>query len=445
MHSEQAHRPPHLHEWPIVGSTFEYNNHRLAFYRRIIHECGGTASLRLGPLSVMICSSLDAIHDILVAHPEQFGLSNVVKHAFIPLATNGLLTSEGSTYRQQRKLMAPSFQPGTIPGYAQHIATYGEQAQNRWKEHEVINIGEEMTRVSMRSIGKILFDADILDEAADLGTLLQNVLDIINVRLSYPLPGKLSDLLPGSGAVRRQEPRLTHLIQDMIEHRRTNTLVNNDLLSALLHAEADGERMQDQQIQDEVRTILFAGHETIAQTLAWAWYLLSRHPEIYTCMQQEIDASLQGRTPTYADLASLPYTLQVLKETMRLYPSIHAIVRVARKTTHIGEFYVRKGTTILISPFVNHHRPDYFPQPERFDPKRFSLEEEKKLPRYAFLPFGAGARRCVGSHLALMEGQLLLATLAQRVTFALVSQQTEPKPKVTLRPADAIQMVVKRR
>ena len=204
--------------------------------------------------------------------------------------------------------------------------------------------------------------------------------------------------------------------------------------------------MSDRQVYDEAVTLFVAGHETTANALTWTFWLLARHPECYDRLQRELDAVLAGRPPTAADLPRLPYALQVFKEAMRLYPPSSGLLRVALRDTEIGGYPIRRRTSVLCSQYVLHRRPDSFPEPERFDPERFTPERERELPRYAYLPFGAGHRVCIGNHFALLEGHLLLATLAQRVRFELATgQDVAPRLLVTLRPAREIAVRVRRR
>jgi cytochrome P450 len=198
----------------------------------------------------------------------------------------------------------------------------------------------------------------------------------------------------------------------------------------------------------ECLTLFGAGHETTATALTWAWYLLCQHPDIYEKVQQEVDSVLQGRTPTYADLTRLPYCLQVFKESMRLYPPAYGFSRRALKDVEIDGYLVPTNWIVLIAPYTLHRREEFFPQPETFDPERFTPKREKLLPRYAYMPFGAGPRICIGMHLAMMEGHLLLATLAQRASFTLLAGQTikiDPVHNLTLRPAGAVNVQVKKR
>ncbi len=203
--------------------------------------------------------------------------------------------------------------------------------------------------------------------------------------------------------------------------------------------------MSDQQVMDECITLLGAGHETTAATLSWTWYFLCQHADLYEQVQQEVQQALRGQRATFNDLTRLPLCLQVFKEAMRLYPPAPGIFREAIHDTTIDGYRVPKGANILISPYTLHRRPEYFPEPEAFRPDRFTPEHEKLLPRYAYIPFGAGPRICIGNHFALMEGQLLIATLVQHATFTLVpGQHIEPDPvhNLALRPGGTVEVVV---
>jgi cytochrome P450 len=208
--------------------------------------------------------------------------------------------------------------------------------------------------------------------------------------------------------------------------------------------------MTDRQVRDELMTLFLAGHETTANALAWTWYLLAQHPDIYARMQAETDAAMASdpdRLPDHADLDRMPYTLQVFKEAMRLYPPAYAIARQALVPTQIAGYRVPRGAVVLISPYMLHRRPDAFPDPERFDPDRWTPERERTRPRYSYLPFGGGPRICIGAAFALMEGHLCLAAIARRVTFTLAYPQrpVQTEPLITLRPRGPIALRVHRR
>ncbi len=437
---------PYMPGLPLLGNLTAFNKDRLGFLQNVFQTCGEVGGFHFGPYSLVMFSASDHVQSILVEHAEDFKKGERLRRAFLPVTGNGLFTSEGGLHRRQRKLMAPVFAPRQIVGYAATMTSYGERLQAQWQDGTIIDLGREMTHVTMSIVGKVLFDTDFLKETDELGSAMQTALAHVNDAASMPFPLPLSLPLPRNIRTRQALATLRQRIQQMIDERRSSALEKEDCLSLLLRARDEDGRMSDQQVFDESLTLFGAGHETTATTLTWAWYLLITHPDAYEKVQREVDSVLQGRSPTYTDLTQLPYTLKVFKETLRLYPPAFATSRTALSNVEIGGYPVRKQETVLISPYVIHRRADYFPDPEKFDPERFSPENEKHLPRYAFLPFGAGPRICIGNHFATMEGHLLLATLAQRVTFDLVSgQNIVAASKVTIRPKDGVKVVVRRR
>jgi cytochrome P450 len=266
------------------------------------------------------------------------------------------------------------------------------------------------------------------------------------VRAVIPLPPTWPT--PGNRRGMRAVARLDKIIYGLIEERRRSAESRNDFLSMLLAARDEaGQPMSDQQVRDEAMTIFLAGHETTANALTWTFYLLAKNPEARARLERELDAHLGGRTPTLADLPKLPYAMMVFKEAMRLYPPAYVIARRALRDVEIAGRRIPRGQIALINIIGMHRSPEFFPDPERFDPERFSPEGERAQTKGAFLPFGAGARVCIGNHFALMEGQLALATLAQRVRFdlAAAAPAVEVEPLVTLRPRGGMPMTAHRR
>jgi cytochrome P450 len=229
----------------------------------------------------------------------------------------------------------------------------------------------------------------------------------------------------------------------MIDERRASGEDKGDLLSMLLLAqdEDDGRMMTDQQVRDEATTLFIAGHETTANALSWILYLLAQHPEVEAKLLDELETLLAGRPPTVDDLHRLRYTEMIVKESMRLYPPAWIISRFATEDVEVGDYTLKAGSIVLISQYVMHRHPDHWAEPECFIPERF--EDESRIPKYVYFPFGGGPRICIGNHFALMEATLVLATLMQRIQFALEpGQQIKPLPLITLRPSPAILMRV---
>jgi cytochrome P450 len=438
---------PRVEELPLMGSMHAYNHDRLTFLLALGRAYGDVARFHFGPFPVLFFNASDLVHGVLVEHAADFDCGVVRRAAFSPVIGNGLFVSEGELHRRQRKAMAPAFQPRHIKSYADTMVGYAERAQAEWADGATLAINREMIHITMSVIGKVLFDADVFTEADELGAAITTAIEHVNYVFSNLVTIPLSWPIPRHQRTRRAVTFLNARIQEMIDERRRGDAERDDFLSILLRTrDEDGNPMSDRQVHDEAVTLFGAGHETTATGLTWAWYLLATHPDVYRRMRDEVDDALHGRSPTYDDLTRLPYTLRVFKETLRLYPPAYATSRFALRDVEIEGYRVPKGTTVFLSPYAIHRRPDYFPDPTRFDPDRFTPEHEAALPRYAYMPFGAGPRICIGNHFALMEGHLLLATLAQRVTFELVpGQHVELDPKVTLRPKGDIAMAVRRR
>lgn len=437
-----------VHSYPFVGNLLEFRKDRLNLLRRMARE-GDVCGMHFGPFPGILFNRPEHVHSILVEHAYDFDKGLAIHNTFRPVIGDGIFSSEGDFHRHQRKLMAPSFQPRHIASYAGIMGQYGEQIQQTWADGSIIDINRQMTNVTMSVIGKALFDADVFTETGELGAAMTVTTEYASHSLSTLLPPPYSWPTPRNRRTHKAVQVLRNRIQSFIDERRNNPAERNDFLSLLLQArDEDGAPMSDEQLMAECLTLFGAGHETTATALSWTWYLLCQHPEQYQKVQQEVDHVLQGRTPTYADLARLPYCLQVFKEAMRLYPPAYAFSRRALRDVEIDGYRLPKSRVVLIAPYTLHRREEYFPEPEKFDPERFTPEREKQLPRYAYLPFGAGPRICIGMYFSMMEGHLLLATLAQRVSFSLVPGQTiEPDPvhHLTLRPAGEVKVLVKRR
>jgi cytochrome P450 len=427
---------------------------QLDFYLRLARVCGDASRFSVGPTEFVVFNTPELAHAVLVEHAADFDKGELVRRAFRALIGNGLFINDSPSWRHQRQLMAPSFQPRHLAGYAATMAGYGERAQAEWLDGEVLDIGHEMTRVTMGVVSKVLFDADVFAEADELGAAVRTGMGYVSLAINLPIAFPLEWPLPGFKRLRAAIAFVRARLRQIVDERRARldgcpetARGHDDVLSILLRArDEDGGGMGDEQLMDEVVTLFGAGYETAAMALTWAWYLLATHPEVYDRLCREVDDTLGGRAPTYDDLARLPYALQVLKEAMRLYPPAFAVTRAALHDLQIDGYPIRRGQSVLILIYTMHRRPDDFPDPERFDPDRWTPEREQALPRYAYLPFGAGPRICIGNHFTLMEGHLLLATLAQRVRFELVAgQRVAPTVQWMLRPKEPIRMVAHRR
>ncbi len=437
---------PHIAEPPLIGSMTAFQKDRLSLFRRVSATYGDIARMNFGPFRVIFINAPDLVQQVLVEHNDDFDKGVAIHRAFTPVIGNGLINNEGASWRTQRKLMAPPFQHRNVARYGETMVQYTEQLQAGWRDNSTIDVDHAMTALTMSIVGKTLFDTDVLNESDELGSAITMALQYMQYTLDHIFPIPLS--------IPTARNRRTHQALALIDQRMHAMIADHrsgdkgDLLSLLLQARYDdGSAMSDQQIRNEALTVFMAGHETTANTLAWGFYLLATHPQIYAKLQEEADRVLAGRPATVADLPNLPYSLQVFKESMRLYPPAYSIGRAALRPVDLGPYHVKKNDIIMVSSYTIHRRPEFFgPTPDEFNPDHFLPENEKRLPRYAYLPFGAGPRICIGNQFALMEGQLLLTTLAQHVTFELVpGQQIVPQPVFTLRQKNGCKVVVHRR
>ena len=439
---------PSVREAPFIGSLRTYQKNRLSFYKRVIEEYGNVCSFHLGSLPMILFNIPEHAHSILSEHADDFCRGQITRKAdSVFLGTTGIFQSEGERHRRKRKLLAPSFQPRHISSYADSIVRYGEQLVQGWDDGTELEIYKQMTSLIMNIVGKVLFGSDTFSEDDALGPNMVIALEYGAYVRSTPFAIPLSWPTPRNRRACAAFQTITKRLQKMVDERRASTQEGDDLLSVLTHTrDEDGNLMSNLEVRHEYQNLFGASFETTATALTWTWYLLTTHPAIYQKVQEEADSL--GHTPTYADLPRLPYCLQVFKEAMRLYPPSYTLLRQALRDVEIGNYLVPKGYFTLIPVYMLHRNPDAFPDPEQFNPDRFTPEREKDLPRGAYIPFGGGPRICMGNHLVLMEGPLLIATLAQRVTFELLSGPTiEPsiKKSIALRPNRDVMVKVRKR
>jgi len=387
---------------------------------------------------ILTMSSPALANEVLATKQRAFVKSAGLSIFLRPVLGDGLLTSERETHERQRRLLAPAFAPKRIAAYARTMQERAGRFVVSLRDGQRLDLAESMMELTLEIVGKTLFDAEVVSDAGVVGEALTTAMEVAIGQLGsfVPVPPMIPS--PGNSRYRRAVRRLDDVVYRVIRDRRTAGGDRGDVLSVLLDArDEDGTSMTDRQVRDEAMTLFIAGHETTANALSWAFYLLARHPEVRSTMETELDAL--GHAPTFEDLKRLPYTLAVFKETMRLYPPAYLLGRRAVEDVVIGDHLVKRNTIVFVNIIGIHRRADLWPDPERFDPQRFLREKDKTLPRCAYMPFGAGPRVCIGNHFALMEGHLLLATIAGRARFELTSQvPVEVDPLVTLRPKGGI-------
>ncbi|MBD0372248.1 MAG: cytochrome P450 [Pyrinomonadaceae bacterium] len=441
-------RPPGPHpRWPVI-SFFEYRRDMAAFLERAAREHGDIVYFKMGPQDVYFLNHPDYIKDVLVMRQQNFMKGRALQRSK-RLLGEGLLTSEGSFHRRQRRLAQPAFHRHRIASYADAMTEYAARAGARWPDGEQLDISREMMKLTLAIVGKTLFDADVEEEAQEIGEALATILNLFNAMI-FPFSELLEKLpLPQNKRFERAKRRLDETIYRIINERRRSGEDHGDLLSMLLISqdEEGTGSMTDEQVRDEVMTLFLAGHETTANALTWTWYLLSQHEAEEARLHAEIDEVLGTRErPTFEMVERLRYTEMVLAESMRLYPPAWAIGRLATKETEIGGYTIAPGSLVLVSQYVMHRDPRYYPAPENFDPERWTVEAREARPQFSYFPFGAGARRCIGESFAWMEGILLISTLARTWRMRHVPQHpVELQPLITLRPKHGMLMTVHKR
>jgi len=437
---------PCLPGFPFVGNIFALRYQRLQLLLRMSQQFGDIGAFHFGPRMVPLLNSPDLIRSVLVDQEANFEKTATVRALAVPVVGNGIFLSEGEQHRQQRRLLAPLFQHRRVLSYAQTIVKCTEHLLEQWKEGATILLANEMRRLTLWIISQVLFGADISGEERQLGEALTDTFRYFTDAITNPIHLPQSWPTPRNRQARQALAQVNATSYRMIEERRQSGEERNDFLSLVLHAQQDGQScpLSDQEIRDEALSLFVAGHETIANALTWCWYVLSQHSEISARMRAEGDRVLAGRLPTAADLPHLPYTLQVLKEALRLYPPVYAFTRRAISPIQLGNYQIPKDTSVVISPYTLHRRPSLFPEPECLEPERFAPEQERNIVHYRYIPFGAGPHICLGMHFALLEGHLILAALAQRLTFEFVgTRPVEPEPLLTLRPKGGVPMRVR--
>jgi cytochrome P450 len=432
----------------LTGHLPAFASDPLAFLIGAARAHGPVVPLRFGRTRVYLLSDPSLIEEVLVAKRRSFIKSKAYR-AQRPLLGNGLFLSEGDTWLRQRRLAQPAFHPERIVSYAPIVITDTQRMLDSWSEGDTRDVHAEMMRLTVGIIAKILFGADVADSLERVGAALDAAMQRHAGRRG--LARLLPEWIP-LGAQRRYRQRIREVdeaIFEIIRRRRGSDDHAGDLLSMLLASrdeEGDNTGMSDEQLRDEMMTLLFAGHETTANALTWAWVLLARHPEIEARLAEEVRTLLGGRLATGGDVRRLRYTEAVVQETMRLYPPVWVMSREAVEDVIIGGYGIPAGAVVLMSQWVIHRDPARFDSPETFRPERWTDGSLGDLPRFAYFPFGGGPRVCIGASFAMTEAVLALATITQRFRFLLGPETViTPWPTITLRPRGEVPCLVRRR
>ncbi len=474
-----AHKP-----WVKLGSPILLFEHLLRTYGNIAHY-------RFMGTPIVFINDPDYIREILVTQASSFVKERTVRRMKILLG-EGLITSDDPIHIRQRRIVAPAFHRQRIAAYGDQIVTSAATHRDQWQPNQTIDISTAMMSLSLEIVARTLFNTEVTDDIRRINDEVNTIMDLYNFLVAFPRMESFLHLpIPGILKFRRSKTRLDAVVNRLIAEHKAAATDKGDLLSMLIssrdeQADDTGQHtgMSDEQVRDEVLTIFLAGYETVANALTWTWYLLSQNPEAEAKLHAELDAVLgtptnmssqqkstvpalksevssrpeasrsgagaegpaslprtHPRLPTLTDYPNLRYTEQVFAESMRLYPPAWAMGRMSTKPVTLGPYRIPAGAHFFFSQYVMSRTPEYFPDPLRFDPDRFTPENKSARPKFTYFPFGGGSRQCIGESFAWMEGVLSIATIAQRwrMTYASTTPPT-PQAKITLRPRDPLLM-----
>jgi cytochrome P450 len=438
---------PRIRTFSLLGSASEMQRDALGFLTKT-QTYGEVVRLRFLFTPAYLISDPESIKYVLQEHARNYNKDLPSYQMFQPMLGRGLLINDGQSWLHQRRLIQPAFHRKRLMTYGKLMTDATIAMLERWQvcseTGKLLQIEEEMARLALRIVGHTLFSIDLSEETSTFGSAVTTLLKLIGDYVYRPFP-PLSVPTPRNRCIHMAIRSLDELVYRVIAERRMQQTETGDLLSMLLMAqdEETGERMNDKQVRDEVLTLLFAGYETTANTLAWTWYLLSQYSEVERRLYTELNEVLRGRVPTLEDLPQLKYTRMILDEALRLYPPVPFLSRKTIADDVLKGYHVPANSMMMVCPYAMHRHPAFWEEPERFDPERFNPEHPAAHPAYAYFPFGGGPRVCIGNHFAMMEAQLILTTVAQRYQLRLLSgHQVEPQMQVTLRPRYGLPMTI---
>lgn len=428
-------------------NLINFQRDTLGFLTHTAETYGDLSYFRMAAFHFYLINSPTYVHEVLIKQGskiEKWARQTATWSSAVGAST---LTMEGEQWKRHRRILNPSFQATVVKRYLNIVVTHTERLLERWQGGQTIEMMFEMMRTTMGIIADIIFSVQNIErDAADQNRALTAVFEVLTARTTafQQLPPWLPtrDNLRIANATRVIEG----FIMTLIRQRRIEGQDYGDVLSDLIAAkdEETGTQLNDREICNELKTLFGAGHETTALMLMWTLYLLAQHPEVEEHLHAEVTQVLGGRAPTLEDLKVMPYTEKVLNESMRIYPPAWSLmVRQAKADLQLGETTIPSGSVLLIPMWTVHRDARFFPDPMRFDPERFDGDWKKRAPAYAYFPFGGGPHVCLGSHLAMFEGQIILPMMVQRYRFKTVEQpELKLQALLTLRPKNGLKLAV---
>jgi cytochrome P450 len=424
---------------PFLGNSLEFRKDLLGFLSRCAREYGDISGFRLFHIPCCLLNHPDWIEQALVHHAARTHKSWDFKY-LKKLLGNGLLTSEGSTWKWERHLIQPAFQAQRVKDYAAIMLEKTEKTISQWKENYAYNLQSELSRLTLEIVTTSLFGLDFSPHVQLVSETLEIFMAAFEKMFTGWLPLPFSFPTPAHLRLNKKIRDLDQIFQLKIRDCRNQKGNGNDVIDRLTQArDPEGNLLSDIQIRDELMTLIMAGHETTALALSWTLMLIAQHPAVEEDLLREIKSVLGDRSPGISDLPNLPLVQRVLDEGMRLYPPAWGLGREALEDLEIGGYLLPKGTQILLLQFLIQRDPRFFPEPLKFDPTRWIPDKRRSIPQFAYFPFGGGPRTCIGKHFALQEASLILTKIIQCFHLQWIPNQViELQPSVTLRPRNGI-------
>jgi len=442
--------PPGPKGSPVIGNSGQYARDPFSFITACAEAYGDVAHFDLGPIETYMITNPADIERVLVTDDAKYRKPAFQDDAIGDLLGEGLLLSDGETWRKQRELAQPAFLMSRLSGLSEMMTDYTAEMLADWSPGDVVDVEIEMARLTVRIIVEAMFGSTIDDER--VRTVQENLEPLGSRFEPNPLRFAIPDWAPTreNREYKKALSTIEGIVWDLIEEREGTHHTGGageagepmDLLSILLRARDRGEQ-SDENLRDEMVTMLLAGHDTTALTLTYTWYLLSEHPEVESRLHDELDSLLGGERPTFADVRGMEYTEAVLNEAMRLYPPVYTIFREPQVDVRLGGYRVPAGSAVMLPQWAVHRSERYWDSPLEFDPDRWLDERADDRPRFAFFPFGGGPRFCIGKQLSLLEARLILGTVCQQ--YRLEYQGDEPfdlRGSLTMHPRQAMSMRV---
>ena len=432
-----------------LGVLQEMRRDPLSYFVEILKDHRDAVRFNIGMDRVLMLNNPRYIRHVLQDNHQNYHKSKFYE-PLRPLLGDGIFLSEGKQWLSQRRIAMPAFGGPQFSEMARQITDVTAEMLDGWRvNHDVgapVNVAAETMRLTLDAVTLSMLNVRLSDKHSAIYDALSVMLREAERRVwsTVNLPMFVTKRVNREYRVALQT--LNKIVGEIIDDRRQNPCHEGDLLSTLIKAYDNGEPADRKILRDQVLSIILSGHETTAIALSWSCYLISTNAQVRKRLEAEIDSIIGDRTPTYDDLPKLTYTQMIFEEAMRLYPPVWTTSRIALEDDTVGELKIPRHSTIMLCAYAVHRHPDYWPNPEQFDPERFSPDRADERPRHAYFPFGGGPRSCLGSRFATMEAQLVLAMITQRYRLEPSSSHTvTPEPMITLRPRDGLWMRLKQR